>query len=227
MEEEGAPDLSQRVAQGHWPENQPNVQLKSNNKIESEKKETLSTLKHLQPHIHFSKVVPKRFKSFQWDKPPGRFRQFCNWYQAGGAACCKAPFFIPSSLHTLRAVSSNKLYVLCLNFITSNVLLKGEHKNVAKQSQHLHSLTKKLQLWRHFCNLISDRTALHRLFFWQLNLLPPFHITSAACSRNTHSLQVLSRLLATSAFYDLNMLSRTGCQKCPLRSQRSCGSISC
>lgn len=104
---------------------------------------------------------------------------------------------------------------------------KVSTKIIVKQSQHLHSPTKKQQLWRHFCNLISDGTTPHWLFSWRLNPLPPFHITSAACSRNTHSLQVLSRLLATSAFYNLNMLSRSGSQKCPLNSQRSCGSISC
>lgn len=112
------PDLSQRVAQGHRLENQPNVHLKTNNV-------KLHNIKTSTARYPFLQVVPNCFKSLQWDEPPGRFRQFCNWHQAGGAAY----FFIPTSMHTLTAVSCNKLYVLCLNFITSNIFLKGEHKN--------------------------------------------------------------------------------------------------
>lgn len=51
------PDLSQRVAQGHRPENQPNVHLKTNNV------KLLSTLKHLQSDIHFSKLFPIALKA--------------------------------------------------------------------------------------------------------------------------------------------------------------------
>lgn len=51
------PDLSQRVAQGHRLENQPNVHLKTNNV------KLLSTLKHLQSDIHFSKLFPIALKA--------------------------------------------------------------------------------------------------------------------------------------------------------------------
>lgn len=53
--------------------------------------------------------------------------------------------------------------------------------------------------WNHFSNLIWQNDS-SSIVFWQSNLLPPFCITSAACSGEACGLQVLSSLLATKAF---------------------------